>query len=67
MTEAKYPLLQIRDLTIDFAVNKAWIPAVRGIDLDLAQGEVLAWLVNLVRVSRLWPCPCPGCWQTTPD
>ena len=36
------PLLQIRDLTIDFSVNKAWIPAVRGIDLDLAQGEVLA-------------------------
>ncbi|MCB0932874.1 MAG: ABC transporter ATP-binding protein [Mycobacterium sp.] len=35
-------MLQIRDLTIDFAVNKAWIPAVRGIDLDLAQGEVLA-------------------------
>lgn len=36
------PLLQIRDLTIDFSVDKAWIPAVRGIDLDLAQGEVLA-------------------------
>ncbi|MBU3687411.1 MAG: ABC transporter ATP-binding protein [Mycobacterium sp.] len=35
-------LLQIRDLTIDFSVNKAWIPAVRGIDLDLAPGEVLA-------------------------
>jgi peptide/nickel transport system ATP-binding protein len=36
------PLLQIRDLRIDFEVDKAWIPAVRGIDLELAQGEVLA-------------------------
>ncbi len=35
-------LLQIRDLTIDFAVDRKWIPAVRGVDLDLAQGEVLA-------------------------
>ena len=44
MTKAKSndSLLQIRGLTIDFSVNKTWIPAVRGIDLDLAQGEVLA-------------------------
>ena len=35
-------LLQIRDLTIDFLVHKDWIPAVRGVDLDLAAGEVLA-------------------------
>ena len=35
-------LLEIRCLTVDFAVDKSWIPAVRGIDLDLAQGEVLA-------------------------
>ena len=36
------PLLMIRDLNIDFEVDKVWIPAVRGIDLDLAAGEVLA-------------------------
>lgn len=39
---AATPLLQIRDLTIDFAVEKSWISAVSGIDLDLAQGDVLA-------------------------
>jgi ABC-type glutathione transport system ATPase component len=36
------PLLQIRDLTVEFTVDGAWIPAVRGADLDLARGEVLA-------------------------
>ncbi len=36
------PLLTIRDLNIDFEVDKVWIPAVRGIDLDLSAGEVLA-------------------------
>ena len=35
-------LLQIRDLNVDFSVDKRWIPAVRGADLDLASGEVLA-------------------------
>ena len=36
------PLLQITGLHIEFTVDKKWIPAVRGIDLTLAQGEVLA-------------------------
>jgi len=36
------PLLTIHDLNIEFEVDKVWIPAVRGIDLDLAAGEVLA-------------------------
>jgi peptide/nickel transport system ATP-binding protein len=35
-------LLRIRDLTIEFAVEKSWVQAVRGVDLDLQQGEVLA-------------------------
>ncbi len=39
MTE---PLLTISDLTVEFAVDGSWVPAVRGADLDLARGEVLA-------------------------
>lgn len=35
-------LLQITGLHIEFSVDKKWIPAVRGIDLTLGQGEVLA-------------------------
>ncbi|MEZ5133182.1 MAG: ABC transporter ATP-binding protein [Mycobacterium sp.] len=35
-------MLQIRDLNVEFSVAKSWIPAVRGVDLDLAPGEVLA-------------------------
>ncbi|MGD9618672.1 MAG: ABC transporter ATP-binding protein [Mycolicibacterium sp.] len=41
MTVAR-TLLEIRDLQVDFAVDKTWVPAVRGVDLDLAPGEVLA-------------------------
>ncbi len=42
LSAADVPLLTIRDLNIDFEVDKVWIPAVRGIDLDLTAGEVLA-------------------------
>lgn len=35
-------LLEIRGLQVDFAVDKSWVPAVRGVDLTLAPGEVLA-------------------------
>ena len=42
LSAADAPLLTIRDLNIDFEVDKVWIPAVRGIDLDLIAGEVLA-------------------------
>ncbi|HOB49005.1 MAG TPA: ABC transporter ATP-binding protein [Mycobacterium sp.] len=35
-------MLQITGLHIEFSVDKKWIPAVRGIDLTLGQGEVLA-------------------------
>ena len=39
MTET---LLSIRALTVEFRVDATWIPAVRGVDLDLDRGEVLA-------------------------
>ena len=42
LSAADVPLLTIRALNIDFEVDKVWIPAVRGIDLDLIAGEVLA-------------------------
>ena len=35
-------LLEIRGLTIEFAVNKIWFPAVREVDLRLETGEILA-------------------------
>jgi peptide/nickel transport system ATP-binding protein len=36
------PLLRIAGLNVEFSVDKKWVPAVRGVDLKLAQGEVLA-------------------------
>lgn len=41
-TKPSTALLEIRELRVDFAVDKSWTPAVRGVDLDLAPGEVLA-------------------------
>ena len=35
-------LLAIRGLTIEFAVDKVWIPAVRNVDLRLEKSEILA-------------------------
>jgi oligopeptide/dipeptide ABC transporter ATP-binding protein len=36
------PLLSIRDLTVDFSTDDGPVHAVRGVDLDVAAGEVLA-------------------------
>ena len=35
------PLLQIRDLSIDGQSGDDWLPILKGVDLDLARGEVL--------------------------
>ncbi|HEV8524734.1 MAG TPA: ABC transporter ATP-binding protein [Terriglobales bacterium] len=35
------PLLEIRNLNIDFATADGFVPAVRGLDLSIASGEVL--------------------------
>jgi oligopeptide/dipeptide ABC transporter ATP-binding protein len=35
------PLLEIRDLTVEFPAREAWVPAVRELSLSLAPGEAL--------------------------
>ncbi|MCY4318672.1 MAG: ABC transporter ATP-binding protein [Alphaproteobacteria bacterium] len=35
------PLVKIRDLRIEGLAGEAWLPIVKGVDLDLARGEVL--------------------------
>ncbi|WP_078281783.1 ABC transporter ATP-binding protein [Mycobacteroides franklinii] len=35
-------VVEIRDLSVDFEVDKQWIPAVKGVSLTVAKGEVLA-------------------------
>ncbi len=35
------PLLSVRDLTVEFAVEQAWRPVVMEVGFDLAEGEVL--------------------------
>ncbi len=35
------PLLELRDLTVEFPVGGAWLPAVREVSFSLAQGEAL--------------------------
>ena len=35
------PLLEIRDLTVEFPANREWLPAVRDLSLTVAPGEAL--------------------------
>ncbi|TCP53023.1 peptide/nickel transport system ATP-binding protein [Tamaricihabitans halophyticus] len=36
------PVLSIADLSVDFRVNKAWVPATRSVSFELYPGEILA-------------------------
>lgn len=35
-------VVEIEDLSVDFEVDKQWVPAVKGVSLTVAKGEVLA-------------------------
>ncbi|MFV8308584.1 ABC transporter ATP-binding protein [Mycobacteroides chelonae] len=35
-------MVEIKDLAVDFEVDKQWVPAVKGVSLTVAKGEVLA-------------------------
>ena len=41
-TSQDAPVLQVRDLSVDFAVDKKWIPAAIDVSYDVHAGEVLA-------------------------
>jgi peptide/nickel transport system ATP-binding protein len=36
------PVLEVKDLTVDFAVDNVWVPAAKNISYSVAPGEVLA-------------------------
>ena len=36
------PVLEVTDLTVDFAVDNVWVPAAKNISYSVAPGEVLA-------------------------
>jgi ABC-type microcin C transport system duplicated ATPase subunit YejF len=42
MTKPENPILTVRGLKVDFATNDGNVPAVKGIDLDVATGETVA-------------------------
>ena len=35
-------VLEVRNLSVDFGVDKAWVPAAVGLDYEVRAGEVLA-------------------------
>lgn len=41
-TDTRTPVLQVRDLGVDFYVDGTWYPAATGINYDVRPGEVLA-------------------------
>jgi peptide/nickel transport system ATP-binding protein len=40
--QVRTPILEVRGLSVDFAVEKVWVPAAKGLDYSIAPGEVLA-------------------------
>ncbi len=41
MTTSAAPLLEFRDLTVDYSTSRGWVPAVRGVSLTLEAGDTL--------------------------
>jgi oligopeptide/dipeptide ABC transporter ATP-binding protein len=70
MTGAGGPLLALRGLRVSFATEAGRVPAVRGVDLSVAEGETLALVgesgcgksVTALSILRLLPTP-PGAYD----
>ncbi|MBU4337469.1 MAG: ABC transporter ATP-binding protein [Actinobacteria bacterium] len=41
-TSPRTPVLEVRDLSVDFAVDRVWVPAAIELNYEVAAGEVLA-------------------------
>ncbi|MDF2498408.1 MAG: glutathione transporter ATP-binding protein, partial [Arthrobacter koreensis] len=41
-TTARPPVLEVRDLSVDFGVDKEWVPAAIDLNYHVNAGEVLA-------------------------
>ena len=44
-------VLEVRDLSVDFGVDKKWVPAAIGLNYEVRAGEVLA-IVGRVRLRQ---------------
>ena len=58
-------ILSVRDLNIKFNLRGKILHAIRGIDLDVYHGEVLASWANPVRARACSPSPSWVCWTPT--
>lgn len=54
-------VVDITGLTVDFEVDKQWVPAVKGVSLSVAKGEVLAIVGESGSGNRLPPWPSRPC------
>ena len=47
----KNVILTAHDIVVEFDVRDKVLTAIRGVSMDLIEGEVLPWLVSLVQVN----------------
>ena len=52
MTNNKNVILSAQDIVVEFDVRDKVLTAIRGVSLELIEGEVLALVENLVRVNQ---------------
>ena len=63
MTENKNVILSARDIVVEFDVRDRVLTAIRGVSLDLVEGEVLALVGESGSGKSVLTKTLQGCWK----
>ena len=65
MADERKIVLSAKDIEVKFRVRENYLTAIRGVSLDLYDGETFAIVGRAARENPSSPRPSPACWKPT--